>query len=157
MNSYLIALLVVFVFVAIAFISAYASRLGTLKRMNSLLTQAQKCADKAQSLINEHGNSVGELERAGVYTQLIEFEDEGGKFYRQAVSLAASLVWWIGPSFKEKMRKGYDTVGYFTDKRARSYEAYEDVKRGFASDTHYYYPQHLLGLTASLRTIGLFG
>ncbi len=159
MNIYLIALLVVFVYSVIAFIAAYATRLSALEKMNNLLSQAQKCADKGQALINEHGNTIGELTRAGVYPQLKGFESDGGEYYRKAVLLASSLARWpfglvLG---KEKMQKGYDTVGYFTKGRGGSLEAFEDVQRGFANDTGYYFPQHLHGLVASLRTVGLFG
>ena len=118
-----------------------------------LTSEAGKLADLGQNLINTHGNTVGQLKKAGVYEHLDRLEAESGKLYRKAVPLAAILCWWPVLHWIKKpmMLKAYDKVGYFTGK-AGSYDAWEDIKRAYAKDTEYYFPKHMKGLLASLRT-----
>lgn len=152
----------VFLIVVVCFVGMFlASRFSALGKMDRLLDQAQKCANKGQALINEHGDTVGKLKRAGVYLQFQELEKEGRAAYRKAVPFAASLARWpLGTALtKDKLVRGYRAIGggLFRMGTTGSLESYEDVKRGFAHDISYYNPKHLMGLVASLRTIGFFG
>ena len=120
--------------------------------LQQILNAAQTHADHGQMLIDRHGATVGKLEQAGVYNDLQASTKAGGALYRKAVRLAAFMMWWpIGTLFMEgRMTKAYNKVGLFKGS-AGSFEAWKDVRRGWATNTNYYPIAHLRGLIASLR------
>lgn len=114
---------------------------------------------RGQHLLNTYGRTVGELRYAGVLDTLEKLQDQGGKLYRNAVPLAAFLLWWpVGPRIrKNHLIKVAGKAGIFSEGTEGSMEAWRDLCRGFAIDTGYYPIGHLRGLHAALNTIRYFG
>lgn len=126
-------------------------------RLMQLLTQARNPWSRAHHLLQTHGSTVGQLQDAGVYEELGDLKSQAGKLYRQAVPLAAALMWWpLGPWFrKNAMAAAYDKVGMAKGAWG-SLEAWRDVCKGSAKDTKYYPVEHMDGMLASLQIAGPF-
>lgn len=142
-----------YVIVAIFLVGVFYPRWKKVREMHKLISEAEELANQGAELLKKHGSTRGELQRAGVYGKLMELQKKSGKLYREAVPYATYLCWgrFVARLKKPLMLWAYDKVGYFKGTMG-STDAWEDVCRGYAVDTDYYFPQHMLGLLASLRT-----
>ncbi|MEK7595680.1 MAG: hypothetical protein AAB443_03815 [Patescibacteria group bacterium] len=111
-------------------------------------------AEEGLKILEKHGQTIGELERAGKLDELRQLEKESGEWYRKAVRVAGLLTWPLAslPPRRWVMTRAYDKVGLFAGS-AGSHEAFDAVVLGFDEDTEYYPPKHVLGMCASLATI----
>jgi hypothetical protein len=123
------------------------------EKLHSEIRAIDSVTAQMDIIFENAGRTVGEIRNAGMEEKHDELWKEGGKHYREAVKHAAFLMYWpVGVFFyKRRMLKAYDSVGLFSGCMG-SYQAYEDVRNGSASDTNYYPCEHLKGLSASLAT-----
>lgn len=137
-------------FIVAAVVTVLLARRMTRRALRELIAALDQIVTAGERL--DTLGPTGVLQRAVVFEVHDTLNETGGRLYRLAVPLAAFLLWWpIGPLFCEgRVRRAYARVGMTGEKQAGAGEAWYDMRRGFARDTHYYPISHLRGLVAAL-------
>lgn len=143
----IVILVVAGVFLTVVFIR----RRGLHSDLVYYLDQIEKIVNEMHGLVEAHGPTVGQMERAGVYGRYMELWEKGGKYYCLAVPLAAKLMFSpIGPLLlKRQIVDAYNSVGLFKG-CSGSLNAFGDLIAGKAMFSNYYPNEHLRGMRASL-------
>lgn len=106
-----------------------------------------------KDILETYGTTRGELQDAGVYDKLQEFEKDGGQIYRDALPHALFLLG--GEEGVEKIQKqlvdAIFPIGFLGPLAIR--ELINELKRGWTTNRNYYPIIQLERLLAILKTV----
>lgn len=142
-----------------ALVIVFGLRLVVYVAFKKELKLFEEVVKEAQGILNRHGSTVGQLKGAGVYGHLCDLEKKGGQFYREAVPLAAFLMWWpIGPLLQGgAIRRAFASGGLCGPEQMGAYEVWGHFRLGFARDDDYYPVSRIKGMLSTLRLTSFFG
>ena len=135
----------------------FVSRLVAWLALQDLINRMRTLLDLADTLADGR-HTIGELENAGVWTNIQSLDRSAANLWFFAVPLASWLNGWfvLGWLFKGRVLKAAAKEGIFGKSQSGTIRIYEDILRGIGVDNDYQPTGHMRGKLAALRTAKLF-